>query len=245
MARMADLYLLGIGIRGIKQISLETIEALRKCRKIYHLTDQHYQLKKINPNVVDWGPNYWIDEEYDIVYKRLLDCLLEEVRKGPGVGSVIYGHPLFFDDVHIELRTISKKRGLRCVILPGISSLDTLSVDLGIDFGEGLQVFEATDLVENSVIVNPALHTLIFQIGDFGIRRPGSAMPKGPNRFRKIEKYLSRFYSPRQQIVIAYSDDGDGTGPLLLKSRLGRLSTHHRRMFFGTTLYISPAMETD
>ena len=241
MTRRADLYLLGIGIRGMKQISLETIEALRKCRKIYHLTDQHRQLKRINPNVVDWGPHYWIDEDYDIVNKRLLHCLLEELSRGSGVGSVIYGHPLFFDDVHMQLRIISKKRGLRCITLPGISSLDTLSIDLGVDYGEGLQVFEASDLVGNSVVVNPELHTLIFQIGEFGICKPSAIQARGPDRFKKIERYLLKFYTPRQRIVIAYSDDGGGEGSRLLTSRLGRLSTHHRRMHSGTTLYIPPA----
>ena len=241
MAGLADFYLLGIGIRGMKQVSLETIDALRKCRKIYHLTDEHRQLKRINPNVVNWGPHYWVEQDYDIVYQRLLDCLLEEVSKGPGVGSVIYGHPLFFDDVHMEIREISKRRGLRCVVLPGVSSLDTLSIDLGIDYGDGLLVVEADDIVENSIALNPDLHTLIFQIGEFGMGSPGATRSTGPDRFMKIEKYLLKFYEPQQRIVIAYSDDGHGDGSVLLKSRLGRLSTHHRRMFSGTTLYIPPA----
>ena len=241
MAKRADLYLLGIGIRGIKQVSMETLAALRKCRKIFHLTDQHRQLKRINPNVVDWGSQYWTDEDLDIVYKRLTDRLLEEVSRGSGVASVIYGHPLFFDDVHMQLRKISKKRGIRCVTLPGISSLDTLSIDLGVDYAEGLQVFEANDLVENAVIVNPELHTLLFQIGGFGLYTASNPQGSGPDRFKKIQRYLLRFYSSQQRIVIAFSDPDDGEGSMLLRSRLHRLSSHHRRMFVGTTLYIPPA----
>ena len=198
-------------------------------------------MQRIIPNVDDWRARYWTDEDLDVVYKRLIDCLLEEVSRGSGVGSVIYGHPLFFDDVHMQLRKISKKRGFQCVTLPGISSLDTLSIDLGVDYGEGLQVFEANDLVENSVIVNPELHTLIFQIGGFGLYTASDPLASGPDRFKKIQRYLLRFYSPQQRIVIAFSDPGDGEGSILLRSRLNRLSSHHRRMFVGTTLYIPPA----
>lgn len=239
-ADLADLYLLGIGIRGFRQVSLETMDVLRRCRKIIHLTNVHRELRKLNPNVVDWGEHYWTDEDFDNVYERLYRQLLDDVAEGPGVASVIYGHPLFFDDVHMRLLRVARRRGFRCVALPGISSLDTLSTDLGVDYAEGLQVFEAADLVVNRIPVNPHLHTLVFQVGCFALETPASEGEEQRAALRELQDHLLRYHPPRQRIVLAASDDGGGDGRTLLRSQLGKLASHHRRMSFGTTMYIAP-----
>ena len=240
MAELADLYLVGIGIRGMEQISQEALRTLKKCRKVFHLTDQQRQLAKINPHVVDLAPLYWTDEEQRDVYDRLVDLIMDEVEQGPGVASVIYGHPLFFDDVHVDLIKRSNRRGLRCVVLPGISSLDTLCIDLNIDYGEGLQVHEASDLVENELSLNPHIHTLIFQIAEFNSYTTCDTPSTGVGRFKPMERHLMKYFPADQPIIIAYSDDGDGSGSFILKSRLRRLDSHRRRIFLGTTLYIPP-----
>lgn len=240
MATLADLYLVGIGIRGIEQISQEAHRCLKTCRKIFHLTDQHRRLATINPHVVDLGPLYWTNEEQRDVYDRLAALIMGEAERGPGVASVIYGHPLFFDDVHADLIKRSKRRGLRCVVLPGISSLDTLCIDLNIDYGEGLQIHEASDLVENELSLNPKIHTLVFQIAEFNSYTTCDNLSTAVGRFKPMERHLMKYFPADQPITIAYSDDGDGSGPFLLNSRLRRLDSHRRRIFSGTTLYIPP-----
>ena len=237
---LADLYLVGIGIRGTDQISQEALSCLKRCRKIFHQTDQHRRLKRINPQVVDMAPLYWTDEQQRDVYDRLVDLIEGEVEQGPGVASVIYGHPLFFDDVHVDLIERSKRRGWDCVVLPGISSLDTLCIDLNIDYGEGLQVYEASDLVENKQPINPYIHTLIFQIAEFDSYTTRDTAPTRVGRFKPMERHLLKYFPADHPIIIAFSDDGDGTGAFLLKSSLRKLDSHRRRIFLGTTLYIPP-----
>ena len=134
----------------------------------------------------------------------------------------------------------SKRRGWRCVVLPGISSLDTLCIDLNIDYGEGLQVHEASDLVENEQLLNPHIHTLIFQIAEFNCYTTSDTPSTEVGRFKPIERYLMKYFPADQPIIIAFSDDGDGSGAFLLKSRLRKLDSLRRRIFLGTTLYIPP-----
>ena len=236
--RLADLYLLGIGIKGMSQISLETQEILKRCRLVFHLSYSHDELRALNSNLVDLADEYWTEESHDLVYDRLVARIMKEVARGPGVASVTYGHPLFFDDVHMELTRICRRKKLNCVVLPAISSLDTLSVDLGVDYGEGLQVFEAVDLVEGKLKINPQLHTLVFQIGEYGMQTTSYIPSEEPKRFIKIQKYLMRYFPADHPIVVAMSDNGDGR--TLLKSRLGRLNSHRRRIGLGSTLYLAP-----
>lgn len=240
MARLADLYIVGVGIRGLEQISQEALRTLKGCRLIFHQTNQHQQLAEINSHVIDLNPLYWTNEEQLDVYERLANLIQDEVEKGPGVASVIYGHPLIFDDIHSDLLRRGKRRRWRCVVVPGISSLDTLCIDLNIDYGEGLQVHEASDLVEKEQILNPHIHTLIFQIAEFNSYRTCDTSSTEVGRFKPMEQYLMKFFPTNQPITIAFSDDGEGDGAFLLKSRLNRLDSLRRKIFLGTTLYIPP-----
>jgi precorrin-6B methylase 1 len=47
---MKKIYIVGVGIKGFKQITLEAIEIIKKSQKVYHLTLFHDDLVKLNSN---------------------------------------------------------------------------------------------------------------------------------------------------------------------------------------------------
>ncbi len=240
MRRKTDLWILGIGIRGMQQITLETLEVLERCRRVLHLTHQHREMKRLNPNVVDLEPFYWTAAERDSVYEDLVELVLDEVENGPEVALVSYGHPMIYDDVTLDLVRLCRRRGFRCRVLPAVSCLDSLAIDLGIDYGYGLQVYEATQLVEEEYVMNPALHTLIMQLGVFGTSRITDRVPNRPGRFTPLVEFLERFYPSDHPATIAFSDDGSMSGPKVVKTRISRLDSHRRSIFPGVTLYLPP-----
>ncbi|MDH3587897.1 MAG: SAM-dependent methyltransferase [Gammaproteobacteria bacterium] len=238
---LADLYLIGTGILGMRQISAEAYDALSRCRKVFHLTSNQEGLKMICPDVVDNAGEYWTGERPGIVYKRIADKVVAEVKNGPGVANVIYGHPLFFDDINIELIRQARELDLNYVVLPGISCLDTLSTDLEIDYGDGLQVYEAQDLVFNEHPLNPRVHAVILQIGLFGTQNltiPNAPCPEG--RFSLLQQYLEKYYSPDHLVTIAFSDRGDEWTRFQLQCRVSEIDANRKNIFKGTTMYIPP-----
>jgi hypothetical protein len=84
-----------------------------------------------------------------------------EVVDAAIVGSPVcfasYGHPLVYCYPAILIQRAAKLLNLRVEMFPGISSLDTLLLDLRIDFAaDGLQMYEATDLLlRRKPIQNP------------------------------------------------------------------------------------------
>ena len=236
-----DLWILGLGIRGLRQVTLETLEVLERCRIVLHLTQQHEALARINPRLVDLEDDYWTGEERGVVYERLVRLVLAEVARGPEVAVVFYGHPMIFDDVTLALVRRSKRRGLRCRVLPAVSCLDTLCIDLGIDYGYGLQVFEATTLVTHRQPLSPELDALVLQLGEFGTDRTADTILDHAGRFTPLVEHLRRFYPGDHRAVIAFSDDGEMAKPRLLRTRIDELDAHARRIFPGVTLYLPAA----
>jgi uncharacterized protein YabN with tetrapyrrole methylase and pyrophosphatase domain len=171
--------------------------------------------------------------------------LLSELRRGPGVALVGYGHPLVFDDVCAELRRKTESLGLRCVVLPGISCLDTLCVDLAIDYGDGLQVFDATDLVESRLQMSPALHTLVLQLYEFCEDMTADAIQPVRGRLGPLERYLSCFYPVEHPAILVYSNDGSGDDPILLRTKISSIDRKQKEIFPGVTLYIPPYIKQE
>ena len=236
-----DLYLVGVGILGLEQISAEAELAIRSCRKIFHLTSVHGKLKKLCDKVVNNDHVYWTGESRSVVYERIIARVLEEVERGPVVGNVIYGHPLFFDDINMGLIAEARKRGIRYKVISGISCLDTLSSDLEIDYGDGLQVYEASDLVNRAHPLNPGVHAVILQIGQFGSDLTTATIPSPKGRFAPFQEHLMKFYPADHKVVVALSDRGDiGYRKFQLECSIAELDDNRKKIFKGTTLYVPP-----
>ncbi|MGK3993475.1 SAM-dependent methyltransferase [Sorangium sp. So ce1024] len=82
------------------------------------------------------------------IYRRMVDDILVEVRRGARVCAVFYGHPgVFSTPAHDAVRR-ARDAGFSARMLPGVSFLDCLVADLGIDPGhEGFLAYEATDFL--------------------------------------------------------------------------------------------------
>jgi uncharacterized protein YabN with tetrapyrrole methylase and pyrophosphatase domain len=239
VSKKIDLHILGTGINGIDQITRETEQVLRKSRIVLQLTGGlQRELRKINPNTEDLDSVYGSGDDRGVGYSRLIRRVMDELKRGPGVAMVTYGHPLFFDDVNNELVRKGRRAGYTVRVLPAISCLSTLAVDLEIDYGDGLQVYEATEVVLYRHRINPNIHTLLIQVGMYNFDGTPDMAPTFPGRFDSLRDYLLKYYSPSQKIKLAISDEGEGRE--IISSRLKRLDSHRQRMSISTTMYVPP-----
>jgi len=226
-------------MKGVEQMTFETKEILQRCRIVFHVGDSPEELDKLCRKTVDLHDNYWTGNERQKVYRNLGSIIMEEVEKGGGVASVTYGHPIFCDDVHMGLARRCKRAGKTCIILPGISSLDTMCIDLNIDYGKpGLNLIECTDLVEEKYTLEPRLHTLLMQIGEYDVIQTSDTIDDWQSRYDRLDRYLLKFFPRGHKAIACYSDDGDGLIKVHLK--IGNLKSATHRLFPGMTLYIPP-----
>ncbi len=123
------LYLIGLGLNE-KGISLEGIEALKKCKKIYlenYTVDFPYSFDKlekiIGKKIISADRNFVED----------MKVLLEESKKG-NVALLIYGSPLTAT-THISLTEEARKKNIGCEIIYGASIFDAIAET-------GLQIYK-------------------------------------------------------------------------------------------------------
>ena len=170
-SQAGSLTLVGIGIQGTEHVTVAALTALRECDKLFHwvadpvatawLEDLHPRAESLNRFVVE-------GESRLRAYDAIVEHVLADVRRGARVCLALYGHPCFGVDVTPTLRARGRAEGFPVQVLPAVSSLDCLFVDLGLDpFKRGLQMYEA-----NVYLADPRgdvrTDLLLLQVGILG-----------------------------------------------------------------------------
>jgi hypothetical protein len=156
--------------------------------------------------------------------------------------TVFYGHPgIFVFSTHRSI-AIARREGHYAVMKPGISALDCLCADLGVDPAfPGMQTFEATDLLVRKRWIDISTHLVIWQvglIGDTGYRRKGFINDKFPI----LVEYLMNFYGPDWEVTHYIAARHPTFEPTMAVHKIGALLEPRVRATFTaiSTFYIAP-----
>jgi uncharacterized protein YabN with tetrapyrrole methylase and pyrophosphatase domain len=238
-----DISLAGIGIGGFEQTTLETLEAIKTARIIFHLTEYHQTLKKYCKQVINLDKEYWTGDEDWRVYKRIADMILDEAKNGPGVVAIGDGHPAFYDDVTWDVYRRGKRRGLNVRILSAISCLDAMAANCGLEMNTGgLQIFDANVMIAADQKLNPYVDTLIMQIGWFGLTLTLDYAQSRKGRFDPVIKHLTKFYPGTHLVKIMRAPSESSDSPTVITTKLSSLDRFHKTIYQGMCLFI-PAVE--
>ncbi|PXX39755.1 SAM-dependent methyltransferase [Undibacterium pigrum] len=102
-------------------------------------------------------------------YRRMADTILKEVRAGKKVCAAFYGHPGIFACISHMAIAEAREEGYDAHMEPGISALDCLVADLGIDPGShGMQSMESTQFMIYKRTLDPTALLVLWQVGIAG-----------------------------------------------------------------------------
>ena len=151
-------------------------------------------IRKLRPDAYDLYVFYDDSKPRYHTYMQRSEAMLHPVRQGESVVAIYYGHPgVFVLSTHRSI-AIARREGYRARMKAGISALDCLCADLGVDpCHPGLVTHEATDMLIRRRDPDTSLHVVLWQvglIGQMGFRRMGFVNDK----FQILVEYLQSFY---------------------------------------------------
>jgi uncharacterized protein YabN with tetrapyrrole methylase and pyrophosphatase domain len=159
-------------------------------------------LERLNPRARSLHTLYGEGKHRVETYEEMVDAMLVPLRAGRDICAAFYGHPgIFVYPGHAAIER-ARDEGFRARMFPGISSLDCLFADLGLDPARtGCQIHHATDFLQSRTKPDTAALLLLLQIGVIGqivhLERPDWS------RLPILVEYLAEFY-PRAHEVVAY-----------------------------------------
>ncbi len=159
-------------------------------------------LTELNPSARSLHEHYRAGRPRLDIYEAMVKEIVSPLRAGRTVCAAFYGHPgIFVYPGHESVRR-ARRDGFEARLLPGISALDCLWCDLGIDPAlGGCQIYHATDFLEDERAPDTKATLILLQISVIG----QSAHLEEPDwsRLPLLVDYLRRFY-PEDHEVIGY-----------------------------------------
>ena len=156
------------------------------------------------------------------VYEELVETALEGVRHGRDVCMVTYGNPAVFDDACHEAVRRAREGGYPAEMLPAVSAIDCLFVDLGVDPGRhGLQLFEATDYLTSERTPDTGVPLVLWQISVVGGTRTTDTVNR--NGLKRLADRLANLYGEDHEVVVYEAAPFPVGGPTIDRLRVAEL----------------------
>lgn len=180
-----SLIVVGTGIEAISQVTLATEGAIRTADVVLYAVSDLITIEwilSVNCAAESLYPFYSPGGDRRQTYLQMVERIVTEVRRGRRVCAVFYGHPgIAVTASHLAIKQ-ARVEGYSARMLPGISALDCLVNDLGVDpVHAGLQSYDATALVRQRERINPHCPLVVWHIATTAsnVHTPGSYNREG------------------------------------------------------------------
>jgi len=226
-ARRGSLTVVGTGITGIGQTTLETVACLERADKVFYLVTEPTTavwIRGLNPSAESLAGLYADHKDRETTYAEITRRLVSAVRSGARVCAAFYGHPgVLVQASHRTIRVL-RREGYSARMLPGVSADGCLFADLGVNPGDhGVQGFEATDFLMYQRQFDPTSELLLWQVGVLGEARAIKGITCRPKRLLELVAFLRRRYPASHRVTLYYAPMFPSHPPIVKRVRLDRL----------------------
>ncbi len=238
-----DVYVVGLGIRAIQQITREVEEAMRRSTAVFFVDDGfgvQEHIESLGTEAVPLLDLYGEGSERRGTYVRMAARVLDRALDSPPVCFASYGHPTVYVRPTTLIQRGAAALGLEVSVLAGVSALDAIMVDLNLDPGpEGLQMYEATDALARRRPLQPDVPCLLWQISavENGLYTRRRALAE---RFVRLQRYLLDVYPPEHEATMVLSASYQLLPAWKETLPLGELAERLAAGLQAGTLYIPP-----
>jgi len=241
-----EIFVIGLGLNTPLQVTQEAEQTLALCKHVYFLHTEPYWTKRylarFCSDVTDLQSCYEDGEDRINAYDLMVSAVLDGAKSSPPVALALYGSPAVFVNPTQQIRCLAERDGLKVKVLPGISAMECMLVDLGVDPSDGMLVYEANDMLAYRKPLLPGAHCFVWQIGGVESELFSKASSAG-HRFRRIKEYLLKFYPPDHLVAIVSCATMPTVATTIDRIRIADLESESLALHQGTTLYIPPLPE--
>jgi len=241
-----DIGIVGTGIVGTHQITREAEQVIRRCTRTFVIESGYGMpeyLATLCPQVTELGALYEPGKDRLPTYRKMAAAVVSAAVADPPVCLATYGHPWVYCYPTTLITRAAPLLGLHVEVFPGVSSFDTLLVDLGIDIApNGVQMYEATDLLLRRRPIQNDVACIVWQptVVSDPTYRPERYSAK---HFEPLQEYLLRFYPRAHEAAMVTTKTHPLTRSSVQWLKLGDLAAELERAPPVATLYIPPLVE--
>ncbi len=201
-----EIIVVGMGPGPVKYLTLEAYELLLDTEQVFFRFSGHpvhIYLKEQGKECLSFDYLYHQPGiSYDRIYKTIDQALVKSAKL---YGKVVYalpGNPYVFELTPKWLKTMAEEEGVSVRIVPGMSFLEELYVDLEVDPEAGLQILNACAFSYYGDY--PFTEKLGLLIGQVGLP-PGLNPRDSTDNVRALTHCLLKKFPPDHSVTLIWS----------------------------------------
>lgn len=241
-----DVYVIGSGTKSIDHLTREALDVIKSGGTIF-LLDKRNKVRELTKEFAD---EYVHCEEYyedgiprKDIYKNIADEIVTEAKQSNDhVTFISYGHPVVFVTPTQYILDAGESEDLNVDVLPGVSATACLFADMGLDPQNGIQMYEATDMLLRKHNINTSVPMFLWQIGVLETKL-NSEKPSHPNRFQRLKEYLQEWYPDQHTVYLTRTATNSNEEFEKIPFQLESLEECHDIVTNAHTLYVPPSAE--
>jgi uncharacterized protein YabN with tetrapyrrole methylase and pyrophosphatase domain len=243
--KIADLYVLGAGVAFPEQLTVQTIACLEHSLRVYTNLPET-KLTSLPGDLRTKCVSLWslyldgrrrVDNYSDVIAR-----VVQGAERERPIAWLTPGHPLLFDSVSQALVEVAKTRGWSTSVVPAISSVDTLLVDVGYDPASGLFIHEATAVVRRGIAMDPTIASMLLQPGVFNSDKAHLTLDAQMPDLTPLRDHLLRFFGPDHRCAFVRSASSGESEPCVRWVAVAEIAQLAYEEFAGTTMFLPRAV---
>ena len=237
------LTIVGTGYMVAGQVTQQSLACMEKAEKLFHLTADPVSavwIESLNPSAESLIDAYAVGKPRLDSYHEMVERVLAPVRRGLDVCAAFYGHPgTLVYPAHEAIRR-ARAEGYEAQMLPGVSAVDCLVAELGVDPGvEGCQMYDATGFLYRRRRFDPASPLILWQVGVVAVQSVRATTGIwGPRGLQVLTEVLLEDYPAEHEVVVYEAARLPVCRPKVLRVPLRELP--EADVTSTSTLYVPP-----
>jgi uncharacterized protein YabN with tetrapyrrole methylase and pyrophosphatase domain len=234
--------IVGIGIRGVDNLSLGGLRALQKADLTLSLVPElDEELRSLGVtsirSISDEYHDGAIDEDN---YARLLGTVRDAMTEVGNLALAIPGDPRLGVSLSNRVYRIAEEAGCEIHSHEGISSFAALTHTLRVDpLERGSVIVDANRLLLFEYKLDPALDVYLYHVCSVGVQRTHMSDPSRDNSLKLLGEHLGQFYPMDQPVyLISAGGSSDRWSDQITEAELCRITDLLPVLTFASTLYI-------
>jgi len=237
------LAVVGAGLRLPDHLTVEALRILEQSDRIFTVLSV-YETLALPAAIRDkceyledlFDPERPRHEAYYEMARRTLDAC----APGIGVSHLARGNPGVLNTVTELLVKGGAAMGIGVRVVPGVSAIDTVLIDMGYDPRRGLQLVEATAAVQEDIKLDPRMPCMVLQPHTFGTDLPIKSTTSHDLELGRLGDFLAQFWDGDHSLA-AVSSYEVGAEPRVVWRTVGSLGTLTSEDLWATSLFVPGA----
>lgn len=239
---MPTLKIIGSGMLGVSQLTLEATDAIRNASQVYWIGQISGLIGLIgNHNISgeDISKLYVDGAEDKENYRAIREHVLVGLSKHNNIALVVPGHPRLGVTIVQEFEKLAKDSQIDLTVYPGISSFDAMINDIGLDpLEEGTCIVDANRLILFNYTMDTVLNYYIYHVCSIGNTKTDYLAPQTRNRVSFLKEKLLQHYSEDHNAVLLSAVTQVGEQPDKILGTVGDLDSLFQKVSFKHSLFI-------